>query len=135
MEDRLYWWGDTADPALANANWDGRRDYRDQAAAQHVLPVAACAANPWGLLGMAGNVAQWCLDTYEADWYSRRPSSNPLNRADDTPKAIRGGGWNTVDRALRVSHRSRDHEESRAANRGFRCANPLSAPPADAPAE
>jgi formylglycine-generating enzyme required for sulfatase activity len=55
--------------------------------------------NPWGLHDMYGNVAEWCLDRYQANTYS----TFPLDRAVLSPvvlpgearypHVVRGGSW------------------------------------------
>jgi formylglycine-generating enzyme required for sulfatase activity len=55
--------------------------------------------NPWGLYDMYGNVAEWCLDHYRADYYK----TFPLDRATLSPVllptekrysyVVRGGSW------------------------------------------
>ena len=54
--------------------------------------------NPWGLYDMYGNVAEWTLDQYHADYLSRiqdnasNPFTDPTSRY---PKTLKGGGFKT----------------------------------------
>ncbi len=56
-------------------------------------------ANPWGLYDMHGNVAEWCLDLYQKDVYSKSPLDKPivepvsLPTANRYPYVARGGSW------------------------------------------
>jgi formylglycine-generating enzyme required for sulfatase activity len=55
--------------------------------------------NPWGLFDMHGNVAEWCLDHYQKDFYAKfsadKPTLNPvlLPTADRFSHVVRGGSW------------------------------------------
>ena len=68
--------------------------------------------NPWGLHDMHGNVSEWCLDQYQADYYQQFPegtiTKSPLNVPNRLfPRIFRGGSWYD------------DLEELRSANRIF----------------
>jgi formylglycine-generating enzyme required for sulfatase activity len=55
--------------------------------------------NPWGLFDMHGNVAEWCVDHYKADFYKTlaldKPSLGPVILPDDKRYSYvaRGGSW------------------------------------------
>ncbi len=59
--------------------------------------------NPFGLYDMHGNVAEYCLDEYDADWYQRLAKLakgnngviiNPLNvPRSEEGRVVRGGSW------------------------------------------
>ena len=46
--------------------------------------------NPWGLLDLHGNVAEWTSSTYLS--YPFR-ADDPRHAAPDARKAVRGGSW------------------------------------------
>lgn len=56
--------------------------------------------NPWGLYDMHGNVAEWCLDQYDPNFYQKgkdKVSENPWNKATKPyPHVIRGGAWTGI---------------------------------------
>jgi formylglycine-generating enzyme required for sulfatase activity len=53
--------------------------------------------NPWGLYDIHGNVAEWCLDQYDADYYKQfadTVATEPWNVAKKPyPHVVRGGSW------------------------------------------
>ena len=65
--------------------------------------------NPWGLHDMHGNVAEWCLDQYDPNWYIQFQSTgavNPWNKADKPyPHVARGGSWDDDPVKLRSAAR------------------------------
>jgi formylglycine-generating enzyme required for sulfatase activity len=62
--------------------------------------------NAWGLYDMLGNVAEWCLDLYDKDYYKSfkplLPAEAPvlIPGAQKYPHVVRGGSWD--DQADRV---------------------------------
>jgi formylglycine-generating enzyme required for sulfatase activity len=65
--------------------------------------------NPFGLYDMHGNVAEWCLDQYLPDAYSRLEgpaARNPLViPLREYPRVVRGGGWDDEAPRLRSAAR------------------------------
>ena len=127
LEGQKYPSGNTLSTGEANYN-------------RHVgdtTPVGQYAANGYGLYDMAGNVWEWCLDEYDADFYFvSRDSRNPISGArtiqwildnftsipTNSSRVLRGGSWFSVARNLRVANRDRDAPTGTSDYDGFRCA-------------
>jgi len=74
-------------------------------AAKTTHPVGQKKANPWGLFDMHGNVAEWCNDVYDKDYYKGSPDKNPRGPADGKEYVLRGGSWKSPPGALRSAYR------------------------------
>ncbi|MDP4129762.1 MAG: SUMF1/EgtB/PvdO family nonheme iron enzyme [Bacteroidota bacterium] len=64
--------------------------------------------NAWGLYDMLGNVAEWTLDQYQADYFKRlgRDVRNPLMQPESKyPLSLRGGDFRDEASALRSAAR------------------------------
>lgn len=65
--------------------------------------------NSWGLYDIYGNVAEWTMDQYVEDYFSRlegEPADNPWVRPDKLyPRSLRGGSWQDEPAALRCAER------------------------------
>jgi formylglycine-generating enzyme required for sulfatase activity len=68
-------------------------------------PVGQKKPNPWGLYDMHGNVAEWCNDVYDKEYYASSPENNPHGPADGKEYALRGGSWKSSSDALRSGYR------------------------------
>jgi formylglycine-generating enzyme required for sulfatase activity len=55
--------------------------------------------NPWGLYDIYGNVAEWCVDHYDKDYYKKFPTDKPTVGPVLLPSerrwshVVRGGSW------------------------------------------
>jgi formylglycine-generating enzyme required for sulfatase activity len=66
-----------------------------------------------GVLDLAGNVGEWCLDTYLP--YTGGPKNNPLQTGKSHSHVMRGGTWTYYN----YSQRSRDREFNSQGYPGF----------------
>ena len=98
MDARLYPWGNTFD--FMKLNYFPHHE--------KLLPVGSFpkGANMFGVLDMAGSVAEWCAD----------------NLQGEKTKAVRGGSWNSIRRHLRCAYRIEKSPAYRYYTVGFRCA-------------
>lgn len=110
-----YWWGDTWDHQLANADVAGERGWRDLTG---TLPVKHFPPNPWGLYDMHGNVWEWCADK----WQESSNINQTYNHLDD--RVLRGGSWLHPPVRARAACRSKGwgHVYGASRCRGFRFA-------------
>jgi formylglycine-generating enzyme required for sulfatase activity len=105
---RQYPWGDELSADRANYGGD----------VGQASPVAAYAqgASPDGLLDMAGNVWEWCLNDYET------LALAPSKRQDNSRCALRGGSWAVKNpRSLRADFRFSFRPTYEFHDQGFRC--------------
>ncbi len=57
-------------------------------------PVGSFQPNRFGLFDMHGNVGEWCLDWFDADYYRVSPTVDPRGPAGPTAwRVVRGGSW------------------------------------------
>jgi formylglycine-generating enzyme required for sulfatase activity len=136
-----YFFGDDASKLGEYAWFEQNSDFKYQ-------KVGKKKPNPWGLYDIYGNVVEWVLDQYDADYYKQcasGPGLDPWNKATKPyPHAVRGGSWNDEaglcrSAARRGSERAWKMQDpqlpksiwyfSDAQWVGFRIVRPLKVPP------
>ncbi|MBN1672547.1 MAG: SUMF1/EgtB/PvdO family nonheme iron enzyme [Kiritimatiellae bacterium] len=101
-ESRTYPWGNPFPPRFGNYGpIDGYSDGFELTA-----PVTRSGANEWGLLGVGGNVWEWCYNSYRESKHHRM---------------LRGGSWKEAYEAyLRTDFKNGSPPSTRFSNVGFR---------------
>ena len=122
---KKYPWGDTADTTRVGIQMWG--------APPRTTHVGTYPPNGYKLYDMTGNVWQWCLDSYDAAFYTNSPQRNPIAGAADlqalttdflnvgTPRVLRGGAWTEDPRIPRVADRDKADPAQTFSLVGFRC--------------
>ena len=125
LQGKKYPWGDVPDTGKANYTSGNPGD---------TTPVGKYPSNGHGLHDMTGNVAEWCLDKYDKNFYSISPRENPLSGAEnvnwfighftrvETDRVVRDGYWHHSPKGLRISIRSPGSPSDCYGGGGFRCA-------------
>ena len=87
------------------------------------MEVANFPANPWGLLDMHGNVWEWCLDQWHAN-YQGAPADGSAWLDSDVNKnnirLLRGGSWYSRPWNCRSAYRNNKLPDTRYNILGFR---------------
>jgi sulfatase modifying factor 1 len=108
---RTYPWGNQWDASKANTKEAGNRG---------TTPVGSFpdGASPYGVMDMAGNVAEWTVD-----WYKAYPGSDYYSPYfGEKYRVIRGGGWFSDQNLVRTTKRSASSVTTANDDLGFRCA-------------
>jgi len=120
----IFPWGDAWDAARAST----RRPLSGEPAAAPIFAFTD-GGSDFGVLNMAGNVAEWVSDWYDARYYGRPEATAPDARGplSGTTKVARGGSWDSVPFFARNPHRQDRDPLQPTAWLGFRCAEDINA--------
>jgi len=110
-DGRIYPWGNQWDASKANAKEAGYRGTT-------IVGSFPDGASPYGVMDMAGNVAEWT-----SDWFKAYPGSDYHSPYfGEKYRVIRGGGWFSDKELVRTTERSCSSAELANDDVGFRCA-------------
>ena len=105
------------------ANFDARLPTGDcPAGAQlgRTMPVASFPPNQFGLFDMLGNVQEWTLDCWNADYVGAPVDGSAWIEGDCSRAVLRGGSWRNSEGKLRSASRSRPSGAFHNDHTGFR---------------
>ena len=118
-DGRIYPWGNV-EITYQYTNYQGNLGNTDKV---YQYPKGR---SPFGLYNMSGNVWEWVVDAYDADFYSLAPSSkNPVNTSDlsnSVDRVLRGGSWYSSVKEVTCTNRSYQPPSEAGNSIGFRCA-------------
>lgn len=104
-------------------DWDAARCNSDNSRLNRTTAVGMYpgGATLQGVLDMAGNLWEWCLNTYE---HPERPESLRIDDSDGR-RVLRGGSWDNFPEDLRVFFRDWNFAVNRLEIIGFRLAQDI----------
>ncbi len=76
-------------------------------------------SNAWRLFDMLGNVSEWCLDTFQAN-YPQEEVADPAVQLERGAKVVRGGSWGSSARSCRCQARNSMPAAYQEKETGFR---------------
>ncbi|MDR3236182.1 MAG: SUMF1/EgtB/PvdO family nonheme iron enzyme [Prevotellaceae bacterium] len=92
----------------------------DNTGGAFVHPVGTKAPNELGIYDMSGNVCEWCSDWFGD--YPSEPQTNPTGPSSGSYPILRGGGYNSFARSVRVPDRNYTTPVGAGSDYGFRLA-------------
>jgi formylglycine-generating enzyme required for sulfatase activity len=116
---RVYPWGNDYRAGYANIDEttaNAGPSYLKQTTAVGLYPQGT---SPYGVMDMAGNVWEWCLNEYE--------NPDRTEPDGDAPRVLRGGSWFGAPVDARASGRDRGLPVVRGFSLGYRvmCSSPM----------
>jgi formylglycine-generating enzyme required for sulfatase activity len=83
-------------------------------------PVGSFKANALGLNDMLGNVFQWTLDCWQADYRGAPADGSARTDGDCSERELRGGSWFTSPAYVRANYRNHFASDYRTSSVGIR---------------
>ncbi|HVF29978.1 MAG TPA: SUMF1/EgtB/PvdO family nonheme iron enzyme [Pyrinomonadaceae bacterium] len=105
--------------ALPRANAFTKYSTAGMRRGETIAPGSLQIANGFGLYDILGNVAEWCLDSYQAD-YKAAPTTAVARETNSIKRVVRGGSYDTLPSELTVTHRKGQNQNEQFPTTGFR---------------
>lgn len=136
---RRFSWGDSDHISHSRANYysqhisgySPQNDYDDSSGAgfhptfdtgaePYTSPVGSFAPNGYGLCDMVGNLAEWCWDWYNSDYYSTTPGADPHGPGTGWARVFRNASWLDSAGFCKVAYRNGIAPDGMGTTYGFR---------------
>ncbi|MGK9055357.1 formylglycine-generating enzyme family protein [Neorhizobium petrolearium] len=138
LDQATYPWGDDLTPDgqhMCNI-WQGEFPSFNSGGDgyQTTAPAKAFSPNGFGLYQVAGNVWEWCADSFSTTWHQTErieTRQNPQGPPASELKVIRGGSYlchGSYCNRYRLAARSSNSRQSSTGHMGFRCASSATGP-------
>ena len=103
------------------ANFKPQRGNYEADGYAYTGPANSYNPNDYGLYNMAGNVAEWTIDSYADNAYAITYDMNPAHTNPNEPrKVVKGGSWKDIAYFLQCGTRSYEYQDKKRAYIGFR---------------
>jgi formylglycine-generating enzyme required for sulfatase activity len=139
-DGRLFPWGNQFEGTIVNfcdancpENWKNAA-FDDGYGRTSPVGSYETGISPYGILDLAGNVAEWIADWYADEYYAYSPVHNPLGPTEEDLnetnftghgvakiKVIRGGSWADEDLLVAADIRKTNFPDYHNDALGFRC--------------
>lgn len=118
-DQRKYPWGGDL-PTRRHAN------FGSEIGAPTDVEAHAEGRGPYGTLGQAGNVWEWCADSWSRMAYADLPTGvlDPLLDGTGAARVVRGGSWQNPAKDMHAAYRDFATAKLGYPDLGFRCALP-----------
>jgi formylglycine-generating enzyme required for sulfatase activity len=122
-DKRIFPWGDKQPTCTFVVMWDEDFNKNEGCGRKAAWTVGSkpLGASPYGIMDMAGNLAEWVSDWYDKSYYASSPSHNPQGPGKGEGHVLRGGGWMSMPYMLHASDRNPALDKG-GYETGFRCA-------------
>lgn len=111
--------------ALSGTNrayaWGNQGSSSTKASQDRPSDCGSYSPNGWNIYDMTGNVWEWTNDRYAQDQYVESDNNNPMGPSIGRYRSIRGGGWYSSQKQLRIKNRQWFLPEKGEVSIGFRC--------------